>query len=139
MPPAFLTLRFSTLLALGLLAGCAANPPAPVPPSGAAAAAAKAEVPAAPPVDPLLRARAAISSRDLLTGIEKLASDEFEGRAPGTHGETMTVEWLKARFKAVGLQPAGESGAGDQATKSRKWVSTCGLPRMLMVSCGCDA
>jgi Predicted aminopeptidases len=40
-----------------------------------------------------------------------LASDDFEGRAPGTAGEQKTIEWLVAQFKAVGLEPAGPNGS----------------------------
>ncbi len=39
-----------------------------------------------------------------------LASDEFEGRAPGSVGETRTIEWIADQFKQVGLEPAGENG-----------------------------
>ena len=39
-----------------------------------------------------------------------LASDEFEGRKPGTAGERKTVDYLVAQFRALGLQPGnGES------------------------------
>lgn len=34
-----------------------------------------------------------------------LASDEFGGRAPGTEGERLTLEYLVAQFKAMGLEP----------------------------------
>jgi Zn-dependent M28 family amino/carboxypeptidase len=37
--------------------------------------------------------------------VARLASDEFEGRRPGTIGETKTVELLTARFQALGLKP----------------------------------
>ena len=51
-----------------------------------------------------------------MSGIAKvLASDEFEGRAPGTPGETRTVEYLVAQFKALGLEPGGEAGGWTQA------------------------
>ncbi|MCW3835349.1 M28 family peptidase [Sphingomonas canadensis] len=41
---------------------------------------------------------------------ETLASDAFEGRAPGTAGEEKSVAYLIERFRAAGLQPgwAGE-------------------------------
>jgi len=39
-----------------------------------------------------------------------LASDDFEGRAPGTEGEKKTIAHLVSRFKALGLEPAGEDG-----------------------------
>ena len=47
--------------------------------------------------------------------VKVLASDAFEGRAPGTAGETKTVDWLVARFKTLGLQPGGPNGAWTQA------------------------
>ncbi|MES2753364.1 MAG: M28 family peptidase [Pseudomonadota bacterium] len=44
-----------------------------------------------------------------------LASPEFEGRAPGTAGETKTIAYLIDRFKAVGAKPAGPGGKWTQA------------------------
>lgn len=50
-----------------------------------------------------------------LSGITKtLASDEFEGRAPGTPGETRAVAYLVEQFKAAGLEPAGPDGSYTQ-------------------------
>ncbi|HLO19255.1 MAG TPA: M28 family metallopeptidase [Sphingomicrobium sp.] len=43
-----------------------------------------------------------------------LASDEFEGRAPGTPGEEKTIPYLIEQFKAAGLEPAGENGGWTQ-------------------------
>ncbi|HWU92109.1 MAG TPA: M28 family metallopeptidase [Sphingomicrobium sp.] len=43
-----------------------------------------------------------------------LASDEFQGRAPGTAGEVKTIPYLIAQFKAAGLEPAGENGGWTQ-------------------------
>jgi Zn-dependent M28 family amino/carboxypeptidase len=37
-----------------------------------------------------------------------LASDEFEGRAPGTRGEALTLTYVEKQFRSVGLKP----GAG---------------------------
>lgn len=39
-----------------------------------------------------------------------LASDAFEGRAPGTDGEAKTVAYLIDRFRSMGLKPGGENG-----------------------------
>ncbi len=63
---------------------------------------------AAAPADP-------ISPAELSATVRTLASDAFEGRAPGTAGEARTVEYLVARFKALGLEPGGEAGAWTQA------------------------
>jgi Zn-dependent M28 family amino/carboxypeptidase len=43
-----------------------------------------------------------------------LASDEFQGRAPGTPGEAKTIPYLIDQFKAAGLEPAGENGGWTQ-------------------------
>jgi Zn-dependent M28 family amino/carboxypeptidase len=43
-----------------------------------------------------------------------LASDAFQGRAPGTAGEDKTVPYLIEQFKAAGLEPAGENGGWTQ-------------------------
>src|SRR5205823_10646494 len=46
----------------------------------------------------------------VLTHIKKLSSDEFEGRAPGTKGETLTVDYLIDQFKKIGLKPGNTDG-----------------------------
>jgi Zn-dependent M28 family amino/carboxypeptidase len=43
-----------------------------------------------------------------------LASDEFQGRAPGTPGEEKTIPYLIEQFRAAGLEPAGENGGWTQ-------------------------
>lgn len=61
--------------------------------------------PAVPPVDEALM-------REM---IRTLASDEFEGRGPGTAAEPKTLEAIIARFKAAGLRP-GNTGADGKPT-----------------------
>lgn len=53
---------------------------------------------------------AAISQADIRKDIDVLASDDFEGRSPGTHGEDMTVAYLIARFRELGLAPGNTDG-----------------------------
>ena len=43
-----------------------------------------------------------------------LASDAFQGRAPGTAGEDKAIPYLIEQFKAAGLEPAGEHGGWTQ-------------------------
>jgi Zn-dependent M28 family amino/carboxypeptidase len=43
-----------------------------------------------------------------------LASDAFEGRAPGSAGEEKTVAYLVEQFQKLGLKPAGENGSWTQ-------------------------
>lgn len=46
--------------------------------------------------------------------VKTLASDAFEGRAPGTAGEKKTIDYLVARLKETGLEPGGPDGAWVQ-------------------------
>src|SRR5881296_1954672 len=46
----------------------------------------------------------------LLEHTKKLSSDEFEGRAPGTKGEDLSVNYLADEFKKVGLKPGNTDG-----------------------------
>ncbi len=46
--------------------------------------------------------------------IEVLASDAFEGRAPGSPGEEKTVAYLIDQFQKAGLQPGGVNGSWTQ-------------------------
>jgi len=47
----------------------------------------------------------AMSVESLLAHTRKLSSDEFEGRAPGTSGEELTVNYLAEEFRKLGLEP----------------------------------
>lgn len=58
---------------------------------------------------------AGITADRLLPIIRELASDEHEGRAPGTPGEERTVAFLGARLKALGLEPGNPDGTYFQA------------------------
>jgi Zn-dependent M28 family amino/carboxypeptidase len=51
-----------------------------------------------------------LSTNRLLDHVRVLASDEFEGRAPGTPGEDRTVRYLVDQFKALGLKPGNPDG-----------------------------
>ena len=55
-----------------------------------------------------------ISAETLLAATEMLASDEFEGRAPGSAGETKTVSYLTEQFSALGLTPGNPDGTWVQ-------------------------
>ena len=56
-----------------------------------------------------------VDPAQLSATVKVLASDPFEGRAPGTPGEAKTIDYLVQRFKALGLQPGGENGSWTQA------------------------
>ncbi len=88
-----------TLAATAALTACqreAETPVAPLPATEAAKPAAFAF-------------KGGIDPADFGEHVRMLASDAFEGRAPGTPGEDKTVEYLKAQFERMGLKP----GNGD--------------------------
>lgn len=60
-------------------------------------------------------AQKAIDAEGIKRHIEVLASDEFEGRAPGTRGEELTVAYLTEQFKKLALQPGNPDGSWTQA------------------------
>ncbi|HSN25130.1 MAG TPA: M28 family peptidase [Kofleriaceae bacterium] len=49
-----------------------------------------------------------------------LASDELEGRAPGTPGGTKTEDYIAKRYAEIGLQPAGDRGTYFQNVPLRE-------------------
>ena len=65
----------------------------------------------APEIRPALQS---ISSGDLLGHIRVLAADDYEGRAPGTRGEELTVSYLTRQFQRLGLQPGNPDGTFEQ-------------------------
>jgi Zn-dependent M28 family amino/carboxypeptidase len=52
----------------------------------------------------------AITPDGLLAHIKILASDEFEGRAPGTKGEELSIKYITTQFKQIGLNPGNPNG-----------------------------
>jgi Zn-dependent M28 family amino/carboxypeptidase len=56
----------------------------------------------------------AITPDGLLAHIKVLASDEFEGRAPGSKGEDLSVKYITNQFKKIGLKPGNPDGTYKQ-------------------------
>jgi len=56
----------------------------------------------------------AITPDGLLAHIKVLASDEYEGRAPGTKGEELSVKYIADQFKQIGLKPGNPDGTYTQ-------------------------
>ena len=51
-----------------------------------------------------------ITPDSLLAHIKVLASDEFEGRAPGAKGEELSVKYISEQFARIGLKPGNPDG-----------------------------
>ena len=50
---------------------------------------------------------------------EFLASDELQGRGPGTEGETLATEYIAEQFALAGADPAGDDGYFQQVRWSQ--------------------
>ena len=89
---------------------------------------------AAAPILPAVVHAQTIAPDQLESSVRTLASDLFQGRAPGTIGEERTIGYLVGRFQALGLEPGGPDG---------QWVQTVpllhtrlGAPTQLAVTQG---
>jgi Zn-dependent M28 family amino/carboxypeptidase len=120
-----LSAALAAALAGALLGGCSA-PDDAAPQADAPAAPAPAATPAAPAATtgPAYTFGPEISAEDFAQHVKVLASDEFEGRAPGSKGEDLTVEYLAAQFKRLGLKP----GNGDSYFQTVPMVETTADP-----------
>ena len=73
---------------------------------------------------------AAITAKNLMAEIKALSSDEFEGRAPGTRGEELAINYVADQYKKAGLGPGNPDGSyfqkvplvGITASKDRDLV-----------------
>lgn len=55
-----------------------------------------------------------ITETSLLNHIEILSSDDFEGRAPATRGDDLTIEYLIEQLKEIGIAPGMPDGSYTQ-------------------------
>ena len=62
--------------------------------------------------------------------VSVLASDEFEGRAPATHGEELTVNYLRDQFEDIGIAP-GNEGSYFQAVEVTE-ITLAGAPELII-------
>src|SRR5262249_246428 len=60
-------------------------------------------------------AHPALSAQSLVGHVNVLASDEFEGRAPGTHGEVLTLAYVQRAYTAIGLAPGVVNADGSRS------------------------
>jgi Zn-dependent M28 family amino/carboxypeptidase len=70
----------------------------------------------------------AITPDGLLAHIKILASDEFEGRAPGTKGEELSVNYIMDQFKKIGLKPGNPDGSYTQEVPLAGITSEAQMP-----------
>ncbi len=95
-----------------------------------------AMVAGAGPDSALEKALDGINPEQVLAHIKVLASDEFEGRGPGSAGEQKTIAYLTGQFREMGLKPGNPDGTyvqdvplmGFRATRISGSVSSHGGP-----------
>jgi Zn-dependent M28 family amino/carboxypeptidase len=63
------------------------------------------------PAEKLKPALDVITPDALLAHIKTLASDEFEGRAPGSKGEELSIKYISDQFRSIGLKPGNPDGS----------------------------
>src|SRR5262245_31881147 len=80
----------------------AATTPASNPPGAAPASATSKE--------PAITTMPKFEAAPVLDRIKAMSADQFEGRAPGTKGEELTVKYLEDEFKKLGLKPGNTDG-----------------------------
>ena len=94
-----------------LLAACGQQqPPQTATPAASAAPAAAPVAPATPAITPTPDGHFSpeITIADFAAHVERLASEEYEGRKPGTIGERMTTTYLVDQFQRMGLKPGNK-------------------------------
>jgi Zn-dependent M28 family amino/carboxypeptidase len=80
--------------------------------------------------DPIAMGVEAMTEVEYRRHVETLASDEFGGRAPGSPGEDLTIDYLVTHFKNIGLEP----GNGDSYTQDvpLAWVEATSKPELVI-------
>ncbi len=97
--------RFTCVCVTTLLAACGQQQSTDSTPPAATAAPPTAA--AAPAIKPTREGHFSpeITAADFAAHVQRLASDEFEGRKPGSIGERMTTTYLVDQFQRMGLKP----------------------------------
>ena len=87
-----------TLISVTILTSCDSNKPAKTDPLKAKVAKSNSEKDIAISYD-------SINKEQIIKHIKVLSSDEFEGRAPSSKGEKLTLDYLTKQLTAIGFKP----------------------------------
>ena len=120
--------RILYALPLAALAACGRE----APPAADTSPAPAAQTAPAPAADAPKRPHAfspEIAAADFAKHVETLASDAFEGRAPGSAGERYTTTYLQSEFERIGIAP----GNGESYFQSVPMVETTADPATTLV------
>jgi Zn-dependent M28 family amino/carboxypeptidase len=105
-----------------ILVACGPQQPATTAPAGNDAATPESKP---EPVIPTSEGKfdAAIKAEDFASRLQKLSSDQFEGRKPGTIGERVTTAYIKDQFERIGLKPGNKGN----------WIQTVPMVRTELI------
>ena len=89
------------------------------------------EEPETIPVFPRLEGLATITKEECREIVSILASDEYEGRKPGSDGDKKTISYVEDQFRRIGLEPINENGyrhpfVWQFPSKTKLETSKCG-------------
>jgi Zn-dependent M28 family amino/carboxypeptidase len=90
------TALWSVLMTTALVTGCNSNQPS------------TARQPASSPLP--VASMPKVDQQKILDHIKVLSSDEYQGRAPGTKGEELSVTYIQDQFKQLNLKPGNPDG-----------------------------
>jgi len=126
----FNKLSLASLVSLALLTACGGeDSTSPATTATTAPAVAPAEAPAHAN-DPIAMGVEAMTEADYRRHVETLASDEFGGRAPGSPGEELTVDYLVSHFEKLGLEPANNGSYTQDVPLA--WVEATNKPELII-------
>jgi Zn-dependent M28 family amino/carboxypeptidase len=103
-------ITLTVVLSSTLAAGCSRESAPAAPPQQAAPAAQPSASTTLPPPAVPLSSLPKIDPAAVLETTTRLSADKFQGRAPGTPGEELTVAYLQMRFQQLGLKPGNPDG-----------------------------
>ena len=81
---------------------------------------------APPAAAKVVEGTAEIEAEELRGHVRTLASDEYEGRRPGTPGGEKAAAYIAERFAEIGLEPAGDDVFGELERAARLFRELCG-------------
>lgn len=88
------------------------------------------------PAKPVQKALSTVSAQAYKAHVQYLADDKLQGRLPGTPGYQMAVDYVIAKLKKAGVEPAGENDGYTQKVQLRRAFTDAGATMQLQSATG---